>query len=193
MKRQQALAMETMHKIWIFGYGSLIHRPGFDFLKRRPARLQGWERRFWQGSHDHRGVPETPGRVVTLVPSASGYCDGMAYLVDPDVFDYLDHREKNGYSRRRLPLLFDTGEQVNGTVYVADKDNSAYLGPAPLPDIAQHIRHAKGPSGTNLDYLLELTTALRALGANDEHVFALEALITRHRDVPTPVKPALAQ
>ena len=97
--------------LWIFGYGSLIWRPGFDYLERRPARLAGWQRRFWQGSHDHRGVPERPGRVVTLVRTGEGHCDGMAYRVDratvAEVFENLDHREKNGY--RRYDVTLQTG------------------------------------------------------------------------------------
>ena len=68
--------------MWLFGYGSLIWRPDIKFLAREPARLQGWVRRFWQGSHDHRGLPHSPGRVVTLVESTHGHCDGVAYLVD---------------------------------------------------------------------------------------------------------------
>jgi glutathione-specific gamma-glutamylcyclotransferase len=70
--------------LWIFGYGSLIWRPDFDYLERRRTRLHGWQRRFWQGSHDHRGIPERPGRVVTLVRAHDGYCDGMAYRVERD-------------------------------------------------------------------------------------------------------------
>ena len=65
--------------MWIFGYGSLIWRPDFDWIEAAPASIEGWERRFWQGSHDHRGVPDAPGRVVTLIPQANAYCDGMAH------------------------------------------------------------------------------------------------------------------
>lgn len=167
---------------WLFGYGSLIWRPDFDYLHRRPARVHGWSRRFWQGSHDHRGVPDAPGRVVTLVRDPSGYCDGMAYLVDAAVmeatFAALDHREKNGYERHAVRLQFAGSEpEEDGLVYIAPVGNFAYLGPAPLPDIARQIRYAEGPSGRNTDYLLELARALRALGAADDHVFELETAV----------------
>ncbi len=167
-----------MH-LWLFGYGSLIWRPDIEYVDRRPARVQGWARRFWQGSHDHRGVPEAPGRVVTLIREAGSSCDGMAYLVDRDAveetFTRLDHREKNGYERHSVNLTFlADARREQGVVYIAPVDNFAYLGEAPLADMADQIYRSVGPSGTNVDYLLELASALRALDAEDEHVFQLE-------------------
>jgi cation transport regulator ChaC len=169
---------------WVFGYGSLIWRPDFAFLDRQPARLQGWTRRFWQGSHDHRGTPQAPGRVVTLVADAASCCDGVAYLIDAAVrervFDALDVREQNGYQRYDVTLrLGAVGEPVAGLVYIAPLDNSAFLGPAPLDVMARHIGSSAGPSGHNVEYLLELADALRALGADDAHVFELEAAVRR--------------
>jgi cation transport protein ChaC len=159
---------------WVFGYGSLIWKADFPFLERRRARIHGWARRFWQGSHDHRGTPQAPGRVVTLVGSAGAECVGVAYRVAHEVFLHLDHREKNGYARVRTALRFDDGESAEGTVYLAQEGNEAFLGPAPEADIAQHIARAHGPSGSNREYLLQLADALRALGAEDAHVFEVE-------------------
>lgn len=167
---------------WLFGYGSLIWRPDIDFIRRQPARVYGWSRRFWQGSHDHRGLPRAPGRVVTLIRDPQGYCDGMAYLVDAtiieDTFTRLDHREKNGYERHAVRLtLHEDADEQQGVVYIAPAGNFAYLGPAPLADIARQIHRAEGPSGRNVDYLLELAQALRNQGAADDHVFALETAV----------------
>lgn len=161
-------------EVWLFGYGSLIYKADFPYLARRPATLHGWSRRFWQGSHDHRGTPEAPGRVATLVREAGAVCVGMAYLITPDVFAHLDHREKNGYLRHALMLEFDDGSHVDGLVYIADAHNAAFLGAAPDAEIARQIAEAAGPSGRNRDYLLHLAEALRALGAEDAHVFAIE-------------------
>lgn len=165
---------EREPQLWLFGYGSLIYKTDFPYLERRRAQVEGWSRRFWQGSHDHRGTPDAPGRVVTLIEAAGARCVGMAYRITPAVFAHLDHREKNGYLRRRVTLGFDDGSRADGLVYIADPANAAYLGPAPEAAIARHIATAIGPSGPNRDYLLQLAEALRTLGADDPHVFAIE-------------------
>ena len=137
-------------------------------------------RRFWQGSHDHRGVPDRPGRVVTLIPEADQHCAGMAYLIEAAVvtstFEQLDHREKNGYQRVATDLHLHDGRAVNGLVYIAPVDNFAYLGEAELAEIATQIIRSSGPSGRNIDYLTDLAQALRRLNAHDEHVFELESM-----------------
>jgi cation transport regulator ChaC len=164
--------------VWVFGYGSLIWKVDFPFLQRQRASIFGWQRRFWQGSHDHRGTPNNPGRVLTLEPKSERKCEGMAYLVASDVFEHLDHREKNGYERFDVELFFQQGGGANGTVYIATENNHAFLGAAPLPDIAAHIARSCGPSGLNSDYLLELAAALRELNIEDLHVFELSRLVS---------------
>jgi len=165
---------DNHQSVWLFGYGSLIYKTDFPYLERRPATIRHWERRFWQGSHDHRGTPESPGRVVTLTPSEDAVCHGMAYLITPDVFDHLDFREKNGYMRVATDLNFEDGSRTEGLVYIATEDNHAFLGPASELDIAHHIAGSSGPSGHNIDYLLDLAQALRDLSAHDPHVYAIE-------------------
>jgi cation transport regulator ChaC len=160
--------------VWLFGYGSLIFKADFPFIERRPASIQGWSRRFWQGSHDHRGTEQAPGRVVTLVPIEGATCHGMAYLVTPEEFIHLDYREKNGYLRLAIEMRFEDGSVHEGIVYIARTDNAAYLGPASEEAIARQIAAARGPSGPNSEYLLELARALRELGKEDAHVEAIE-------------------
>ncbi|UIN20025.1 gamma-glutamylcyclotransferase [Herbaspirillum frisingense] len=160
--------------VWLFGYGSIIFKADFPYLERRPAHIRGWARRFWQGSHDHRGTPEAPGRVATLIAQEGAVCAGMAYLITPEVFAHLDHREKNGYLRLATPMFFDDGQQTEGLIYIAAEDNQAFAGPASESDIARQIAHAVGPSGRNSEYLLKLAQALRELEVDDDHVFAIE-------------------
>ncbi|MDQ6647135.1 MAG: gamma-glutamylcyclotransferase [Pseudomonadota bacterium] len=160
--------------VWLFGYGSLIYKTDFPYIERRPASIRGWQRRFWQGSHDHRGTPQAPGRVVTLIPAAEAVCVGMAYLVAPETFGPLDVREKNGYLRLATEFTLDDGRHTEGLVYIATADNAAFLGPASEREIARHIAGSHGPSGPNRDYLTGLADALRTLRADDPHVFEIE-------------------
>lgn len=165
---------DSHRSAWLFGYGSLIFKADFPYLERRPASIANWSRRFWQGSHDHRGTEAAPGRVVTLVPDPGAVCHGMAYLVTPEEFAHLDYREKNGYLRLAIDIHFDDGTSVEGLVYIATHENAAFLGPASERDIACQIAAARGPSGPNSEYLLELAKSLRGLGKADPHVFEIE-------------------
>ena len=178
---------DSDERIWVFGYGSLIWRADFPYVERKPVVLTHWARRFWQGSHDHRGLPHAPGRVVTLVPEPNARCIGVAYHVDHAVFEYLDHREKNGYSRQHVVLEDNDGSSLDAVVYIAPLGNHAFLGPASLDEMAEQIAFSSGPSGTNRDYLFELATALRVLGAVDPHVFELESAVRRRIAVGRPL------
>ena len=159
---------------WIFGYGSLIWRPSFPFEERRKAWILGFERRLWQGSEDHRGVPGAPGRVVTLVPSEGARTVGVGFRIAAahvdDVLEHLDGREQNGYHRHEVELLDEAGAFARAVVFVAGPGNPAYLGDAPLEAIVRQVRAARGPSGDNREYVVELARALRALGAPDPYL-----------------------
>ncbi len=168
---------------WIFGYGSLMWRPEFPYRRRLAGFVDGWARRYWQGSTDHRGVPEAPGRVVTLTPAPRQRCWGVAYRVAPDEWERvtgsLDHRERGGFDRMEFAVAFRDRDRppVRALVYVATERNPNYLGPAPDAEIAAQIRRARGPSGPNVEYALELAAALRRLRVEDGHVFAIADLL----------------
>ena len=156
-------------------------RPGFAFAESCPGIVSGWSRRFWQGSIDHRGIPESPGRVVTLAAEPAASCWGVTYRVAPHdrdaVLENLDHRERGGFDRLSVEVTLrrPTRESIRAITYVAAPDNPNFLGPAPLADIAAQVRRACGPSGSNLEYALRLAESLRELGVDDDHVFALAA------------------
>lgn len=170
-KRQN---LENYKDLWVFGYASLIYKVDFTYQERAPANIHGYERRLWQGSSDHRGTPENPGRVATLIPSSGAPCFGMAYRVTPEVFDHLDHREKNGYLREEIDITLLTNKVVRGLVYMATPDNQAFLGDTSIERIAADILASAGPSGKNKDYVYDLAASLRAYGVNDPHIFAVE-------------------
>lgn len=173
-----------MTDVWIFGYGSLVWRPDFPFVDARPATIAGWTRRFWQGSTDHRGVPEAPGRVVTLVGAPGAVCWGRAYLIGAEsreeVIAHLDYREKGGYALRDVEIAFPDGTApVPGLIYIAGPGNPNWLGEAEIDRIAIQVAGSAGPSGHNVEYVLELARALRDMGADDVHVFELAERVAR--------------
>lgn len=164
-----------MPALWIFGYGSLIFRPGFPHEEKRPAIVPGWTRRLEQGSPDHRGTPERLGRVATLVPMREGVVGGVAFRVADEhaeqVLAELDHREQGGYDRITLsaePL--GGGPALTAITWIASPGNPYHLGPAPLAAMVEQIRGAVGPSGPNVEYVLRLAEALAELGIVDPHV-----------------------
>lgn len=171
----QPVGQYPPNQTWVFAYGSLIWRPGFEYAERSRASLPGWTRRFWQASTDHRGVPAAPGRVVTLIRQPQGLCEGVVYRFDQDVaatLAYLDHRESGGYQRLKLPVVLSETptRQFNALVYVADETNPLFSGPTPLKTIADIILRAKGPSGSNLEYFEQLSKALRHERVDDGHI-----------------------
>ncbi|MFV8749036.1 gamma-glutamylcyclotransferase [Nannocystaceae bacterium ST9] len=173
--------------LWIFGYGSLVWRPAFAHVERLPGFVRGYRRRFWQGSTDHRGVPEAPGRVVTLVPASDDESEdvwGTVYRVAPgfeaEVLAKLDHREQGGYERHRVEVRLASAidrPSVDALVYLATPANPNWLGEASLEQIAAQVLGSVGPSGTNVEYVLELAGALADMQARDDHVEQLAALV----------------
>lgn len=167
--------------MWVFGYGSLVWRPAITYRQRVVADLEGFARRFWQGSTDHRGVPGAPGRVLTLVQEEA-VCRGMAYDLGveerDDLLARLDHRERGGYDRLEVELRCADGLVRPALVYMANPDNENWLGPAPIPAIAEQVLKSAGPSGPNRDYVLRLAEALETIDGLDEHVRAVRDAVT---------------
>ena len=171
---------------WIFGYGSIIWKPGFPFLRRELGFISGWSRRFWQASPDHRGTREQPGRVVTLMHDPGKRCWGVAYELSretcADIFGGLDAREQAGYERKIMPVCLMQGqtEIPEASVYVANEENPCFLGPCSESELIEQIIKCRGPSGSNMDYVLRLALSLRDMGVEDPCVFSLErALLQR--------------
>ncbi len=166
---------------WLFAYGSLIFRPGFAAEERVRAELRGHARRFWQGSPDHRGTREAPGRVVTLVEAAGETCLGVAYRLpargSAELWKELDLREQAGFERVQVELHSAEYGQFSAVTYVARAHNPHFLGAAPLAELARQVAARSGPSGSNAEYVRRLAAALRELAIDDVHVFELEAAL----------------
>jgi glutathione-specific gamma-glutamylcyclotransferase len=173
--------------LWVFGYGSLMWRPGFDVLERVPARLVGLHRALCVYSYVHRGTPERPGLVLGL--DRGGACRGIAFRVAAkaraDTIAYLRAREQvtSVYreTTRRIELEDGARRQVRALCYVVDRGHVQYAGRLTLADSVHHVRQGHGQSGANRDYVLETVRALEALGyrETDLHLIA-EALKGPH-------------
>jgi cation transport protein ChaC len=159
--------------LWVFGYGSLMWRPGFDFIEQVPARVIGLHRSLCVYSFIHRGTPERPGLVLGL--DRGGACRGLAFRVGAArraaTLAYLRAREQvtNVYLEtvRAIQLSGSPERRVDAVCYVVDRGHRQYAGRLSVDEQLRHIRHAHGQSGANRDYVLATVAALEALGCRD--------------------------
>jgi cation transport protein ChaC len=157
--------------LWVFGYGSLMWRPGFPFAERRHAHLYGYHRSLCIFSHVHRGTPDHPGLVLGL--DRGGRCHGVAFRVPAQevaaTVHYLREREQvNGvYLERQVPVGLDDGRAVTALAYVADRQHRQYAGKLPIEDILKLVRQGQGVSGQNPDYVRSTYEHLRGMGIVD--------------------------
>lgn len=162
-----------MESFWVFGYGSLMWRPGFDHEERRSAVLNGLHRALCVYSHVHRGTPERPGLVMGL--DRGGSCRGVAFRVREEnwvqTLDYLRAREQVTMvykeTRRRVRLDGEKGPTVLAVTYVVDRDHRQYAGKLPLEKQLAYVLHGEGSSGRNPDYVLSTARHLTELGLHD--------------------------
>ena len=162
-----------MQDLLVFGYGSLMWRPGFEYEERRPARLRGYHRAFCVYSHVHRGTPEKPGLVFGL--DAGGACRGVAFRVEArraeDVRRYLQAREQVTLVYRDVmkPVeLVDDGSRVEALCFIVDRAHEQYAGRIDFETQVRLIAEGEGRSGKNPDYLESTVRHLDEVGLSDE-------------------------
>jgi len=164
---------------WVFGYGSLMWRPGFEFVTMKPAYLPGYRRDMCIMSIHYRGTLAVPGLVCGLTPGDG--CQGRAYRIHPDHVDavvrYLDEREL--ITKVYLPLHHDIelagGKTVKARVYVADTAHEQYVGDWNAAQKTKCIVAGTGSEGRSLDYLANIVAHLQEIGINDLHMTDLLA------------------
>jgi len=166
--------------LWVFGYGSLMWRPGFRYLDSSAATLQGYHRSFCAYSHYYRGTPESPGLVLGL--DKGGSCLGQAFRVASarrkEVVAYLDERELGNYAYQPafLPIALDRvggTETVTTYTFVADPTHPLYTGDLGIERSASLIMGASGVAGLNRDYLINTVRHLEQLGFIEDELHAL--------------------
>jgi cation transport protein ChaC len=173
-------------ELWVFGYGSLMWRPGFAYLERIPARLTGLHRALCVFSFVHRGTPERPGLVLGL--DRGGMCRGIAFRVAAaargETIDYLRAREQvtSVYveTMRQIELEDQTRRWVRALCYVVDRSHVQYAGRLTLAESLHHVRQGHGRSGPNRDYVIETVRALEALGYREGELHLLAERLGGH-------------
>ena len=179
--------------LWVFGYGSLMWRPGFDFLERVPARLIGLHRALCVYSFVHRGTPERPGLVLGL--DRGGMCRGIAFRVAAaareKTITYLRSREQvtSVYleTTRRIELAEEKPRPVRALCFIVDRGHMQYAGRLSLAESVHHVRQGHGSSGANREYVLETVTALDALGYRDTDLHIIAERLKGRQSASQPV------
>ena len=174
--------------LWVFGYGSLMWRPGFEFLEQAPARLIGEHRALCVYSFDHRGTPEKPGLVLGL--DRGGACRGIAFRVSAkrrdDTVNYLREREQTTHVYREVKrsvwLENEARQRVAALAYVVDRGHVQYAGRLSLAEQLRYVRQGHGRSGNNRDYVLSTVKSIEAQGFRDPQLHQLALML--HDDTP---------
>ncbi len=168
---------------WVFGYGSLVWQPGFDFSDRQIARLEGFARSFCMRSIHHRGTVTDPGLVLALDHDPAGFCDGVAFFVEADqaqaTIEYLREREliSSAYLEQVHAIDLRGGARVEAVCYVIDAVHDQYCGGLSLEVQAGIIATAIGGRGPNTEYLYNTAQHLRELGIEDPDLSWLESRV----------------
>ncbi|HSD92652.1 MAG TPA: gamma-glutamylcyclotransferase [Methyloceanibacter sp.] len=173
-----------MSELWVFGYGSLMWRPGFDFIEQAPAALIGAHRSLCIYSFHHRGTQDHPGLVLGL--DEGGACRGIAFRVAQANVDatlsYLREREQvtDVYLEAMKPvsLLDGSSRELEALCYIADRAHPQYAGRLSLEAQARLVRSAVGRAGANVDYVLNTARHLEEAGIHDVELMALAQRLT---------------
>ena len=174
-----------MSDFWVFGYGSLMWRPGFSFIEAMPALLAGLHRALCVYSWVHRGTRQRPGLVLGL--DRGGSCKGIAYRVagaDREaVVAYLRERElvTNVYREAWRPIRLARRENSvqRALTFIVDRNHEQYAGKLGREALLDHVRGRHGRSGANSEYVINTVHHLRQLGLHDP---VLEWLADRLRE-----------
>ena len=179
-----------MVELWVFGYGSLMWRPGFPFAEAQPALLKGAHRALCVYSVVHRGTHAAPGLVLGL--DRGGACRGVVYRVasgaEDETVAYLREREQvtDVYVEATKPvsLLDGSGRELEALCYIVDRGHPQYAGRLSLDLQARLVRSAAGQSGTNIDYVLNTVRHLEEAGIHDVELMALAERLAQNSGAP---------
>jgi glutathione-specific gamma-glutamylcyclotransferase len=170
-----------MQQFWIFGYGSLMWRPGFEYVASERALIRGYHRSLCVYSYVHRGTPQSPGLVLGL--DRGGSCHGIAFQIEPakwdDTISYLRAREqvtKVYLETTKRTYLTERQQTVDAITYIVDRKHQQYAGALSPENILPHVLEGNGISGHCVDYVMNTVNHLRDMEIHDT---TLEAVVER--------------
>jgi cation transport protein ChaC len=173
---------------WVFGYGSLMWRPGFPFEEYHLATVRGYHRSLCVYSYVHRGTPERPGLVLGL--DRGGSCKGIAFRVcdglGGETIAYLRAREQVTmvYKEVFLRATLNDGRTVTALTYAVDRSHEQYAGALTLLDLEKFVAQGMGISGRNPEYVINTYEHMTGLGITDAKLAALTRKFGPHVSAP---------
>lgn len=177
-----------MSDLWIFGYGSLMWRPGFDYIETCPALLRGAHRALCVYSVVHRGTETKPGLVLGL--DAGGSCHGIVFRVQAantePTLQYLREREQATMvyreTRRTVALLDGSKRKVPALCFLVDRRHPQYAGRLPVAEQAELVGRGEGASGHNVEYVVNTLRHLGEMGLEEPALRELLSTLDRKKD-----------
>ena len=166
--------------LWVFGYGSLIWKPDFEFAERRPAKVHGWHRALRMWSRINRGTPERPGLVLGLF--SGGSCRGMVFRIPRaaghDVLQILWPREMSMavYDPRWLTCQTTHGP-VHALAFTLSRKSPSHTGVLSEAEYRRIFSDACGKYGTTLEYAARTLEELARHTIRDRHLERLIKLV----------------
>lgn len=166
--------------LWIFGYGSLIWRPDFEYIEHRRAKVHGWHRALKMWSRINRGTPECPGLVFALL--SGGSCRGVVFRVPHTharaILDALWEREMSMgvYDPRWLDCTTDAG-RVKALAFTLSRRSPSYTGHLGDAEYRRIFAQSRGRYGTTHDYAHHTFHGLRQHGIHDRALAQLLKLV----------------
>lgn len=168
--------IEPLRTDWVFGYGSLIWDPGFEYSERHRVTIHGYHRAFCIRSVRYRGTVEAPGVVLGL--DRGGSCQGVVFRLLADQAEgvvrliYRREMANNAYQPRLVQARLVDGRTVGALTFVARREAAAYLR-ADETEVLRRLRECRGARGPNCDYAINTVKALADWGITDARLTKL--------------------
>lgn len=172
---RKAAGIKKGETLWVFGYGSLIWLPCFNYVQALAGNVSGYHRAFCLYSHKYRGTPEKPGLVLGL--DRGGFVQGVAFEIPaPDVDEALENlwqREmgvEDFYKAISVPVRILGQEEekpVNALTFVVSDNNPKHCPQLTVDQQADIIATASGMTGSNAEYLEKTVMGLQRIGILD--------------------------